>query len=74
MASDRVVMAREEWDRIRDLEAENARLCEALIPFAFIGRASMEPLGLAEEYDEARRLLGLPVAGDENRNEEDDHG
>lgn len=46
-------------------ESEVERLRQALIPFAFIGRASMERLGLAEEYDEARRLLGLPPTGDD---------
>jgi hypothetical protein len=49
----------------RAQEAENAarsdaaQLRQALIPFAFIGRRSMEPLGLADEYDHARKLLGL---------------
>lgn len=42
--------------------AKVERLRDALIPFASIGRAFMEPLGLAAEYDEARRLLGLPHA------------
>jgi hypothetical protein len=41
------------------LRTEKKRLADALIPFAFIGRASLEPLGLADEYDEARRVLGL---------------
>jgi hypothetical protein len=30
VASDRVVMAREEWDRIAELEAENVRLRAAI--------------------------------------------
>src|SRR5690349_5619745 len=47
-----------------DALAECDKLREALIPFAFIGRASMEPLGLAKEYDEARRLLGLEPASE----------
>lgn len=40
-------------------KADVERLREALIPFAFIGRASMAPLGLGDEYDHARALLGL---------------
>lgn len=40
-------------------EAEVERLREALIPFAFAARGSLERLGLADEHDEARRLLGL---------------
>ena len=43
----------------RTLLMENERLRQALIPFAFIGRGCMESLGLAEEYDHARVLLGL---------------
>lgn len=50
-------------DRLRrEAEARCDLYREALIPFAFIGRGSMEPLGLVEEYDQARALLGLPPA------------
>jgi len=45
----------------REPQQEIATLRDALVPFAFIGRQFMEPLGLAEEYDHARRLLGLEV-------------
>jgi hypothetical protein len=54
-------------------EVENDRLRQALVPFAFIGRKSMELLGLAEEYDHARDLLGLDwrcECGDLNRHHE----
>ena len=46
-------------EKLTEVQIERDRLREALIPFAFIGRTSMEPLGLADEYDNARRLLGL---------------
>jgi hypothetical protein len=42
--------------------AEVEELREALVPFAFIGRASMAELGLGEEYDRARTLLGLEAS------------
>jgi hypothetical protein len=52
-------------DQLQQMKAENERLRQTLIPFAFIGRDSMEPLGLAEEYDQARDLLGLAMTAEQ---------
>ena len=50
-------------DQLRGAVTRIEALERALTPFAFIGRASMERLGLAQEYDEARNLLNLPPGG-----------
>ena len=50
-----------------EARAECDRLREALLPFAFIGREFMEPLGLGDEYDHARELLGLNSPSEEHR-------
>jgi hypothetical protein len=51
------VIARTDFDRLADALGARIKALEgALVPFAFIGRGSMEPLGLGEEYTHARHF------------------